>query len=279
MEPFQEDEVYYDQEMARVVAELVRPDLRSADPSQKWGGYTFEQLVVAAFARAVQTREYVHHCSDRYCLKHRASCRFFFPWPKQMQQQYDENPERIAYQRRHAADDLYIIPHQLEMMCAETGTVHVVAWDPFRNAAFGKLYGTKYAAKPEPGYYLECEGTVDNPVKQFLCGRTIGLPMAIYRLLNFHIVSSTMPCIMPGSSFCSMSSQRQDSKTTEDYPDPKHYLGLNQWYFLRNKRLWHLRLEQYIRYFVDNVEAATWGLLFGPEDESWASVPARHVYI
>ena len=104
VEPYQEDEVYYQNQLARVVAELVRPDIRSVDDGSPWGGYTFDKLVVAGFARAVQTRAYIHECSPKYCLKGRSCCRFFFPWPKQVQQQYDENMERIAYRRLYPPD-------------------------------------------------------------------------------------------------------------------------------------------------------------------------------
>ncbi len=43
VEPYQEDEVYYQNQLARVVAELVRPDVRSVDDGSPWGGYTFDK--------------------------------------------------------------------------------------------------------------------------------------------------------------------------------------------------------------------------------------------
>jgi hypothetical protein len=57
VEPYQEDEVYYTFKMARVCAELIRPDVRRiGDKQRPWGGFDFDSLVVAGYARAVQTR-------------------------------------------------------------------------------------------------------------------------------------------------------------------------------------------------------------------------------
>ncbi len=252
VEPYQEDEVYYQHHAARVIAELVRPDVRSVEGGPLWGGYAFDKLVVAGFARAVQTRSYIHHCSPKYCLKHSSSCRFFFPWPKQVQQQYDENMERIAYRRLYPADDTYVISHDLDMAVFMTAIVHVTAWDPFRNVEFGKLYGTKCVAKPEPQYYIDSSGPADNPVRQFFLGRTVGLPLALNRLLGFHIVRSTRSAVFLGSGFLSPSIRAPDHvKNCPDYPDPVRYVGTNQWYFLRAKELRHLRVEQFVRYFSD----------------------------
>ena len=94
----------------------------------------------------VQLRLYIHNCTLKHCMKRNCQCRYFFPWPKQIQQQYDENMQRIAYQRRYVPDDKWVIAHQYEMMCSETGVVQVQAWDPYRNAAHGKLYATKHPA-------------------------------------------------------------------------------------------------------------------------------------
>jgi hypothetical protein len=168
-----------------------------------------------------------------------------------MQQQYDENMQRIAYQRRYSPDDKWVISHQYEMMCSETGVVQVAAWDPFRNAAYGKLYGTKYAAKPEPQYWLKSGGTTDNAVTQFLLGKTVGQPQAINALLGNQIIRSTRPCTFPQSGFVSISIRPRTMEAPPDYPDPKRFLCINQWWLLRAQELWHLRLEQYIWYFSD----------------------------
>ena len=68
----QEDTCYQYHQMARVTAELVRPDV-SGD---KWGGYdSVEKLRIAGLARAVQTRlPYLHSCTPIYCLKNRSTC-------------------------------------------------------------------------------------------------------------------------------------------------------------------------------------------------------------
>ena len=62
LEKYQEDEMYYNFKMARVCAELIRPDVRGIDDEQRpWGGYEFDSLVVTGYARAVQTR---NGCSE-----------------------------------------------------------------------------------------------------------------------------------------------------------------------------------------------------------------------
>ena len=69
-----EDDVYYRTETARVLAELVRPQLPQAGAHQR------DVLLWAFLLRAIQTHLYVHACTRLYCLKNRSSCRFFFPW-------------------------------------------------------------------------------------------------------------------------------------------------------------------------------------------------------
>ena len=96
--------MYYQTEVARINAEMVRPFIGHAG-GKTWGGYTYERFVVAGLARHIQTRQYLHECSYSYCLKNRSSCRFFYPWPEQPQQQYDENTERVALCRRLPADE------------------------------------------------------------------------------------------------------------------------------------------------------------------------------
>ena len=108
IEPFQEDEMYYDAEVARVNAEMVRPTAATRSDGATWGGFDLDLFDIAGLARAVQARLYVHKCTPRYCLQNRTSCRFFFPWPRQPQQQYDENTERVAGMRRLEEDDQYV---------------------------------------------------------------------------------------------------------------------------------------------------------------------------
>ena len=77
-----EDHPYYFAEVARVNAELVRPALdRTAPPDT-----VRKQLCCAFLLRTIQTRLYLHSCTTRYCLHNRTTCRFFFPWPEQMEQ-------------------------------------------------------------------------------------------------------------------------------------------------------------------------------------------------
>ena len=61
-----EDVVYHRYHMARVTAELVRPDVSGPN----WGGYDLDQMKIAFLARAVQTRlPYIHFCTSNYCLR------------------------------------------------------------------------------------------------------------------------------------------------------------------------------------------------------------------
>ena len=72
-----EDNVYYRTETARVHAELVPLDPSVALQHRR------ETLLWAFLCRAVQTLLYIHACTPVYCLKNRASCRFFFSLPEQ----------------------------------------------------------------------------------------------------------------------------------------------------------------------------------------------------
>ena len=77
LDEFQEDGVYHDAHVARVVGELVRPEIK---PGGNWSGWDTQKMRIAFLARAVQTRlPYIHNCSAMYCLKNRSNCRFFFP--------------------------------------------------------------------------------------------------------------------------------------------------------------------------------------------------------
>ena len=69
--------MYYHSEIARVNAELVRPVLPADMTTQKDEGY--ELLLWSFLLRTIQTRLYIHRCTQKYCLFNRRSCRFFFP--------------------------------------------------------------------------------------------------------------------------------------------------------------------------------------------------------
>ena len=92
--------MYYDAEVARVNAEMVRPTAAALPSGGTWGGFDMDLFDMAGLVRAVQARMYVHNCTPSYCLQDRCSCRFFFPWPRQPQQQYDENTHRAALSTR-----------------------------------------------------------------------------------------------------------------------------------------------------------------------------------
>ena len=63
---FQEDNIYQLGNVARVLAEMVRPNVSGFD----WGGYDVAKLRVAGLARSIQYRvPYLHTCSPSYCLK------------------------------------------------------------------------------------------------------------------------------------------------------------------------------------------------------------------
>ena len=136
--------MYYHQEVSRVNAEMVRPDVISSQDGLPWGGYDVDMMRIAGLARTIQARLYVHTCSPKYCLQGRATCRFFYPWPHQKQQQHDENMDRIALRRLHPADDRWIVPHDLEMAMFSPSTVNVLPFDPYRNVSEAMLYAGKY---------------------------------------------------------------------------------------------------------------------------------------
>ena len=90
----QPSHVYQAAHVGPMVAELVRPDVSG----ENWGGHNMVRLRISALARAVQTRlPYLHHCTPLYCLKNRAQCRFFCPWPYQPQQCYCDARTRSAW--------------------------------------------------------------------------------------------------------------------------------------------------------------------------------------
>ena len=126
-------------------AELVRPVVDRDGPPDR----VRKQLCWAFLLRTLQTRFYLHSCTMRYCLHNRPTCRFFFPWPEQFEQQFDEANERVAHRRRHPADDQYVVPHNLCLAAFSPATVNVVPFDPDMGADTARQYATKHVAKPE----------------------------------------------------------------------------------------------------------------------------------
>lgn len=110
---FQEDSIYQLSEVARISGEMPRPNVASVD-GVRWGGFDCETLRVAGLGRSVLIKLNYHHvCTPAYCLLNRSHCRFFFPWPKQPYQVYDENTQRLALRRTLVDDDQWVVPHNL----------------------------------------------------------------------------------------------------------------------------------------------------------------------
>ena len=146
LQTYQEDSLYQMAEIARVSGEMPRADVSSGDI--KFGGYDYETLRVAGLARSVLIRlGYLHVCSPNYCLLNRSCCRFFFPWPMQPHQVYDDNTQRIALQRRFREDDQWVVPHNLYFAMFPTSTVNVIGFDPTRNVDQARGYASKCCAK------------------------------------------------------------------------------------------------------------------------------------
>ena len=123
------------------------------------GGFSdVEKLRVAGLARAIQTKLYLHSCSNKYCLQGRSTCRFFFPWPETPQQQYCLNTERVAGQRRLEEDDAWLNPHELYLAMFSPATVHCLPFDPKYGSDTARQYCGKYASKPEKWFRRVSEG-------------------------------------------------------------------------------------------------------------------------
>ena len=60
--------MYYDAEVARVNAEMVRPFVGQLPDGSLRGGFDVEKMRIAGLARTIQTRLYIHKCSAKYCL-------------------------------------------------------------------------------------------------------------------------------------------------------------------------------------------------------------------
>ena len=72
-----------------------------------------------------------------------------------------------------------------------TGQVNVVGFDPNHNCDASKRYGCKYNAKPEKHFYLDVGTAPEDAAKRFLQCRTVGLPLAINRLMGALVVRCT----------------------------------------------------------------------------------------
>ena len=247
-ESYQEDNMYHCTEVGRIVTEMVRPFVKG----EKFGGFGWQQLRIAGLARIIQTRLYLHTCSTKYCLQNRSTCRFFFPWPEQPQQQYDANTERVACQRRCEEDDQWVNPHNLYLMMFSPSTIHVLPFDPSFGADQARLYAGKYASKAEKWYYLDTER---DGLRNFLQCRTLGVCVAHNRLLGFHVVRSTRPVIWIPTEFIPDRGSRTPRppghlKDKPDYPDPRFYLNNTGKYFFRHPSLRHLGIEAFNRYYA-----------------------------
>ena len=75
--------------------------------------------------------------------------RFFFPWPKMPHQQFDENMDRVACQRRCEEDDQWLNPHNWYLAMFSPSTIHVLPFDPHHGNDNARVYAGKYASKPE----------------------------------------------------------------------------------------------------------------------------------
>ena len=143
------------------------------------------------------------------------------------------------------------------MAMFSTSSVNVIGFDPNRNTDQARAYAAKYCSKPEKYFYLETtnKDETQNALKKWLQCRTVGLPTAWNRLLNFHTVRSTKAVVYTAPTFvqepgnCSLRFA-EHILAHPDYPEPMNYLTYNGKYFFRNARLRHLRLEQFNRYCI-----------------------------
>jgi hypothetical protein len=123
--------------------------------------------------------------------------------------------------------------------------------------------------KPEKYFYLETtnKDETQNALKKWLQCRTVGLPTAWNRLLNFHTVRSTKAVVYTAPLFVQEPGNislrlAEHLAAHPDYPEPMHYLTFNGKYFFRSPRLRHLRIEQFNRYCIilDKTSAGTTNL-------------------
>ena len=242
-----EDTMYRHFEMARVHAELIRPD--------GFARWSRQELLWAFLLRSIQTQMYLHFCFLAYCLKGRSTCRFFFLLDKQDNQKYNEEKERVALRRRHPPDDQWVVPHNIETMAFSPSTINIMPFDPEEGADQARLYACKYCGKPETWYYLEAktDGEEANPVKKMLQQRNIGSCMALNRLMGFRMVRSTRDTKQTYPKFVNDESGCMDLPGTMfdrlDYLHLHYFLTAEQKYFFRPTVLRDLRVGQFHRYF------------------------------
>ena len=74
-------------------------------------------------SRACSTRLYDVRCQG-----------FFFPWPEQPYQVFDDNTERVALKRSLLEDDQWVVPHNLYLTVFSPSSVNVLCFDPQRGA-------------------------------------------------------------------------------------------------------------------------------------------------
>ena len=83
----------------------------------------------------------------------------------------------------------------------------------------------------------------------------MGLPLAWSRILGFNVVKATRGVLWIPSEFVQISGERplrthEHIANNPRYPDPIYYVSLIGKYLLRSRKLAHLRIEQFNRYFV-----------------------------
>ncbi len=177
-----------------------------------------------------------------------------------MQQQYDENTQRLAVQRRYPEDDKWIAEHDLEMAMFHPSQIHVTGFDPRIDCYRSKLYGVKYNAKAEKHYYIDVKLGPEDGFKRHLQCRTVGLPLTLHKLLGHKIIRSTRPFSFLRTQFVPpivgrAKRTQRDLENHPENPDRNGYIGDAQRYLLRSKELRHLRMQQYARYFSEASKA------------------------
>ena len=95
--------------------------------------------------------------------------------------------------------------------------------------------------------------------------------MAFNRLLSFHVVRPTRPCIFIPACFIGKTEYRNKRdpghlQKFPTYPDPQYYLTFTQKYFFRDQSLRHLRVEQFNRYLYVAAGENTTGNSYTAED-------------
>ncbi len=64
-------------------------------------------------------------------------------------QQFDENMDRVACQRRCEEDDQWLNPHNWYLAMFSPSTIHVLPFDPHHGNDNARVYAGKYASNPE----------------------------------------------------------------------------------------------------------------------------------